>query len=201
MAGRRTPEEHAGVEVLRKEEQQVWNQCHAVLQESHKRLLKQQDQEWYRLLIYQKGERRRFDEYTSSSAFEKEIEPDQRRCLQETGQELSKEEVIARVRERLLATQRKDRGKLSRNQGRARAKLQRQAREYYTKRTAWMAEHAPRSGRAPATLQMVTLAQAIAQIEAERRPAPGGGDTPKTFNPFETEEERRQRERSLDLEI
>ena len=197
----RTPEEHAGVEVMRKEEQQVWNQCQAVLQESHKRLLKQQDQEWYRLLTHQKGERQRFDEYMSSSAFEKEIKSDQRRCLQETGQELSKEDVIARVREQLLATQRKDRGKLSRNQGRARAKLQRQAREYYTKRTAWMAEHAPRSGRAPATLQMVTLAQAVARNEANRAPAPGGSATPKTFNPFETEEERRRRERSLDLEI
>lgn len=197
----RTPDEHAGVEVMRKEEQQVWNQCHAVLQESHKRLLKQQDQEWYRLLTHQKGERQRFDEYTSSSAFEKEVAEQQRDWREKTGGAVSKEEVMAACREEVLGRQRKERGELSRTQGRARAKLQRQAREYYTKRTAWMAEHAPRSGRAPATLQMVKLAQAIAQIAAERRPAPGGGATPKTFNPFETEEERRQRERSLDLEI
>ena len=196
----RTTEERSGVKVMREEEQQVWHKCQTVLQESRERLEQHQNQEWHQIYAYQKDARQQLDQGFSSPRFAEEVAEQQRDWREKTGGSLSKEEVVAACRETLLKRQRKERGELSRNQGRARGKLHRQARTYYTKQTAWMTPHMPRSDRAPAALQTVTLALAMAQIEATRQPAPGGGGSPKTWNPFEEEEER-NRERSMDLEM
>ena len=200
IADGRTPQEQSGVEVMRREEQQVWHKCQAVLQESREHLKQQQDQEWHQLLAIQKDERNQLEKHFSTPQFAKEAAKELREWREKTGDSLSIEESKAGRREGLATIQRKERRELKSGQIRVQSKLQRQAREYYTKKTAWMTNHTPRPGQAPTTVQNVRLALAVAQNAVNRPPAPGGGATPKTFNPFESEEERK-RDRSIDMEM
>ena len=177
-------------------EQQVWNKCQATLKESRAQLDHEHKQQWCQLYAHQKSERQRFEGYINSSLGKEELRKDQRRGREKHGLTVSKEQVVDAWRRGLEAAHRKSRSQLSRSHRRDAVRLSKQAEEYYTTKTAWIAAYDPREPNvAPVSAELIQIA--INQLHGERTQ---GGGSSKDWNPFEDEEER-QRERSLGPEM